>query len=158
VTGNLTLTGVTKSITFPATIHFAPESVQADAEFSHQPQRLRVVYPGAPDESDPGRVRSSSPSGQRSMSLRGARAAGARFGGRVVLARLDASARPRGTLLGDVVPVRRLRGGLPYYDEGFLALGRAPARNSTSPPGSWDWDYVLAKSGDVSSLPAIASS
>jgi polyisoprenoid-binding protein YceI len=50
ITGNLDLHGVTKSITFPATITFAPEAVDASAEFVINRKDFGIVYPGAPDD------------------------------------------------------------------------------------------------------------
>jgi polyisoprenoid-binding protein YceI len=49
ITGNLDLHGVTKSITFPATITVAPESVTANAEFSIDRNDFGIVYKGMPD-------------------------------------------------------------------------------------------------------------
>lgn len=50
VTGNLELHGVTKSISFPATIKLAGESVDVDAEFSINRKDFGVVYAGMPDD------------------------------------------------------------------------------------------------------------
>jgi polyisoprenoid-binding protein YceI len=50
VTGNLDLHGVTKSITFPATIRTSPEAVQVDAEFVIKRKDFGIVYPGMPDD------------------------------------------------------------------------------------------------------------
>lgn len=50
VTGNLTLHGVTKSITFPATIKTTPGAVDADAEFAINRKDFGLVYAGAPDD------------------------------------------------------------------------------------------------------------
>jgi polyisoprenoid-binding protein YceI len=50
VTGNLTLHGVTKSISFPATIHLAADSAEADAEFAINRKDFGIAYPGAPDD------------------------------------------------------------------------------------------------------------
>jgi polyisoprenoid-binding protein YceI len=50
ITGNLTLHGVTKSITFPATIHIAADSAQTDAEFAINRKDFGIAYPGAPDD------------------------------------------------------------------------------------------------------------
>jgi polyisoprenoid-binding protein YceI len=52
VTGNLTLHGVTKSITFPATIKTSPASggVDVDAEFAINRKDFGVVYAGKPDD------------------------------------------------------------------------------------------------------------
>jgi polyisoprenoid-binding protein YceI len=50
LTGNLEMHGVTKSISFPATIKFAPETVDASAEFVINRKDFGIVYPGAPDD------------------------------------------------------------------------------------------------------------
>ncbi len=50
VTGNLTLHGVTKTISFPATITVAATGVEASAEFSINRKDFGVVYPGMPDD------------------------------------------------------------------------------------------------------------
>lgn len=50
VTGNLTMHGVTKSVSFPAKIAVAAEGVQADAQFSVNRKDFGLVYPGAPDD------------------------------------------------------------------------------------------------------------
>jgi polyisoprenoid-binding protein YceI len=50
VTGNLTLHGVTKSISFPATLKASSDSVTVDAEFSINRQAFGVTYPGMPDD------------------------------------------------------------------------------------------------------------
>ncbi len=50
VTGNLEMHGVTKSITFPATIRIAGDTVEADAEFAIDRQDFGVTYPGMPDD------------------------------------------------------------------------------------------------------------
>jgi polyisoprenoid-binding protein YceI len=50
VTGNLTLHGVEKSITFPANIHVTPDAVDVDAEFAINRKDFGVVYPGMPDD------------------------------------------------------------------------------------------------------------
>ncbi|HVJ92492.1 MAG TPA: YceI family protein [Labilithrix sp.] len=50
VTGNLTLHGVTKSITFPATIKVNPGGVDVDAEFSINRKDFGLVYAGKPDD------------------------------------------------------------------------------------------------------------
>lgn len=46
ITGNLSLHGVTKSITFPATIRPAADKVEADAEFSINRKDFGLAYPG----------------------------------------------------------------------------------------------------------------
>ncbi|MDF2692365.1 MAG: Rhodanese-like domain protein [Labilithrix sp.] len=50
VTGNLTLHGVTKSITFPATIKTNPSGVDVDAEFAINRKDFGLVYAGKPDD------------------------------------------------------------------------------------------------------------
>jgi polyisoprenoid-binding protein YceI len=50
VTGNLEMHGVTKSITFPATIKIAADTVETDAEFAINRQDFGVAYPGMPDD------------------------------------------------------------------------------------------------------------
>lgn len=50
VTGNLELHGVTKSITFPATIRTSADAVQVDAEFVLKRKDFGIVYPGMPDD------------------------------------------------------------------------------------------------------------
>ncbi len=50
VTGNLELHGVTKAITFPATIRVSPGEVDADAEFAIDRKDFGIVYPGKPDD------------------------------------------------------------------------------------------------------------
>lgn len=50
ITGNLDLHGVTKSITFPATIRVTAEGVEVDAEFAINRKDFGIVYPGMPDD------------------------------------------------------------------------------------------------------------
>ena len=50
VTGNLELHGVTRSITFPASVTVTPEGVTASAEFVIKRQDFGIVYPGMPDD------------------------------------------------------------------------------------------------------------
>lgn len=50
VTGNLTLHGVTKAITFPATIKIAGDDVTVDSEFAINRKDFGLVYPGKPDD------------------------------------------------------------------------------------------------------------
>lgn len=50
VTGNLTLHGQTRAITFPATIHVTDAEVHARAEFSINRRDFSIVYPGMPDD------------------------------------------------------------------------------------------------------------
>jgi polyisoprenoid-binding protein YceI len=50
VTGNLTLHGVTKSISFPANITVAGDTVNADATFSINRKDFAINYPGKVDD------------------------------------------------------------------------------------------------------------
>lgn len=50
VAGDLTLHGVTKSISFPAKLVKTDAGVQADAEFSINRKDFGIVYPGMPDD------------------------------------------------------------------------------------------------------------
>lgn len=50
VTGNLTLHGVTKSITFPATIKTSGDGLSVGAEFVINRKDFAIVYPGMPDD------------------------------------------------------------------------------------------------------------
>lgn len=50
VTGNLSLHGVTKSISFPAKIKLADAAVDVDAEFAINRKDFGIVYPGMPDD------------------------------------------------------------------------------------------------------------
>jgi len=50
VTGNLELHGVKKSITFPATIQVAPDSVSVNAEFAINRKDFGLLYPGKADD------------------------------------------------------------------------------------------------------------
>jgi polyisoprenoid-binding protein YceI len=50
ITGNLELHGVTKSITFPATVQMAGDSASVDAEFAINRKDFEVTYPGKPDD------------------------------------------------------------------------------------------------------------
>ncbi len=50
VTGNLTLHGVTKAITFPATIKIAGDDVAVDSEFAINRKDFGLTYPGKPDD------------------------------------------------------------------------------------------------------------
>ena len=50
VTGNLELHGITKSISFPATIQVAGDAVDISAEFAINRKDFGIVYPGAPDD------------------------------------------------------------------------------------------------------------
>lgn len=50
ITGNLELHGVTKSITFPATVKVAGDKVEVDAELGINRKDFGLVYPGKPDD------------------------------------------------------------------------------------------------------------
>ncbi len=50
ITGDLTLHGQTRSISFPATIEVTDAEVRARAEFSIDRRDFGIVYPGAPDD------------------------------------------------------------------------------------------------------------
>ncbi len=50
VTGNLTLHGVTKSITFPATVKASPSAMDVDAEFVINRKDYGLVYAGKADD------------------------------------------------------------------------------------------------------------
>ncbi len=50
VSGNLTLHGVTKSITFPAKIRVNGDSAEVDSEFAINRKDFGIVYPGKPDD------------------------------------------------------------------------------------------------------------
>jgi polyisoprenoid-binding protein YceI len=50
IVGNLTLHGVTKSITFPANVKLAGDQVAVDAEFAINRRDFGLVYPGAPND------------------------------------------------------------------------------------------------------------
>jgi polyisoprenoid-binding protein YceI len=50
VTGNLQIHGVTKSISFPATIKTGADAVDLDAEFAIDRKDFGIVYPGMPDD------------------------------------------------------------------------------------------------------------
>lgn len=49
ITGNLTMHGVTKSITFPATISVTPDVATVDANFAINRKDFGINYPGAQD-------------------------------------------------------------------------------------------------------------
>lgn len=49
VTGNLTLHGVTKSVTFPATIGVTPDAINVDADFTLKRQDFNLNYVGPAD-------------------------------------------------------------------------------------------------------------
>ena len=49
ITGNLTLHGVTKSVTFPATINVTPDVANVDANFSINRKDFGINYAGAQD-------------------------------------------------------------------------------------------------------------
>jgi polyisoprenoid-binding protein YceI len=50
ITGDLTLHGVTKRISFPATIRATDSRVDANAEFSINRKDFEITYPGMPDD------------------------------------------------------------------------------------------------------------
>jgi polyisoprenoid-binding protein YceI len=50
VSGNLTLHGVTKGITFPASITVAGDEVTVAAEFAINRKDFSIIYPGKPDD------------------------------------------------------------------------------------------------------------
>lgn len=50
VTGNLALHGVTKSISFPATVKLDADKADVDAEFVINRKDFGIVYPGMPDD------------------------------------------------------------------------------------------------------------
>jgi polyisoprenoid-binding protein YceI len=50
ISGDLTLHGVTKRISFPATISATDTEVSANAEFSINRQDFGIAYPGMPDD------------------------------------------------------------------------------------------------------------
>ena len=50
ISGNLTLHGVTKNITFPVTVTEGTDSVKVDAKFNINRKEFGTVYPGKPDD------------------------------------------------------------------------------------------------------------
>ena len=50
VTGNLTMHGVTRALSFPATITMSDSEVTVNAEFAINRKEFGVVYPGKPDD------------------------------------------------------------------------------------------------------------
>jgi polyisoprenoid-binding protein YceI len=50
VTGNLTIKGITKSVTFPATINVSSDSANLDAEFSINRRDFSLNYAGMPND------------------------------------------------------------------------------------------------------------
>ncbi len=50
VTGNLALHGVTKAVTFPATIKLEGDAATVDAEFTLSRKDFALTYPGKPDD------------------------------------------------------------------------------------------------------------
>lgn len=50
VTGNLNLHGVSKSISFPATIQVAPDEITVKAEFAINRRDFNINYPGMPND------------------------------------------------------------------------------------------------------------
>ena len=55
ITGNLTLHGVTKSVTFPATIAAAPDAITVDSTFTINRKDFGINYAGAGRQPDPRR-------------------------------------------------------------------------------------------------------
>jgi polyisoprenoid-binding protein YceI len=49
VTGNLTMHGITKSVTFPATINVTPDVATVESTFSINRRDFNLNYPGAPN-------------------------------------------------------------------------------------------------------------
>ncbi|MCL2779362.1 MAG: YceI family protein [Polyangiaceae bacterium] len=50
VTGNLSLHGVTKALTFPATIAVSGDQISVNAEFALNRKDFGITYPGKPDD------------------------------------------------------------------------------------------------------------
>lgn len=50
VSGNLTIRGTSKGVTFPATIAMGDGTVKASTEFTIDRQDFKVAYPGKPDD------------------------------------------------------------------------------------------------------------
>jgi polyisoprenoid-binding protein YceI len=50
VTGNLEMHGVTKTITFPATLRLTDNAAEGDASFGINRKDWNIVYPGMPDD------------------------------------------------------------------------------------------------------------
>ncbi len=50
VTGRLTLHGVSRAITFPATIRLTDDELSAEASFTIDRQQFGIAYPGMPDD------------------------------------------------------------------------------------------------------------
>ena len=50
ITGDLTLRGVTKQVSFPAKLAMTPTEVTGRAEFAINRQDFGIAYPGAPDD------------------------------------------------------------------------------------------------------------
>jgi len=50
ITGNLDMHGVTKSVTFPATVTTTPEGIGASSQFTINRQDWGISYPGKPDD------------------------------------------------------------------------------------------------------------
>ena len=50
IVGNLTMHGITKSVTFPATIKLEPSAIDATSEFAINRKDWGLVYPGMPDD------------------------------------------------------------------------------------------------------------
>ncbi|UJR82326.1 YceI family protein [Sandaracinus amylolyticus] len=50
VTGNLTMRGTTRAVSFPAILTVEPSGVRAQSEFTIQRRDFGIVYPGMPDD------------------------------------------------------------------------------------------------------------
>ena len=50
ITGNLSIHGVMKSMSFPARVNISPDTASADAEFAINRKDFGIVYPGMPDD------------------------------------------------------------------------------------------------------------
>ena len=50
ITGNLDLHGVSKSISFPATVRLSAAGVEVDSEFAINRKDFSIVYAGMPDD------------------------------------------------------------------------------------------------------------
>jgi polyisoprenoid-binding protein YceI len=50
ITGDMTIRGTTKSVSFPAAVTVTPAEISAIAEFSINRQDFGVIYPGKPDD------------------------------------------------------------------------------------------------------------
>ena len=50
MTGDLTIRGIARQVSFPATVEVAEKTVKAKAEFSVNRQDWEIRYPGQPDD------------------------------------------------------------------------------------------------------------